>query len=257
MPKTHFRPDTNGFAFVNSWTFEPAEVTQMNDTLHSSIDGAMGTLGNSIASIGKNFVTPVLQQFTGNADPLEYGLCGGMAFAALDYYKIGKQPPRGKDRDDQPHNTTPGGKIFREYLWRRQIESMMSNFPGMLGWMSVLHVPFLGGASLILERTKQEWITMKRHIDQGEPCPICLIGSSQNPFYNHQVLVYGYEDPDNGLGRLYLYDMNCPDRENQTDLDFRGGELEAQESCPNQHRGALRGFFCEVYADSSPPEVEW
>jgi hypothetical protein len=256
MSKTHFRPDTHGFAFINVWTFEPHEINQMNHTLNSSVDGALGSLPNSLASFGGNVVNSLLKQLVGSPEPVKYGLCGGMAFASLDYYNVGKQPPRGKNINDQPHQDTANGKILREYLWRRQLESMASNFPGLLSWMTVLHIGLLGGPGWLCNRTKEEWAMVKKYIDQGHPWPICLIGSSQNPFHNHQVLAYGYNDPGDGTGTVYVYDMNCPDKEHTIHLDFRANELQAQESCPNHERGSLRGFFCEVYADSSPPDVE-
>lgn len=256
MPKTHFRPDTHGFAFINIWQFEPSEVNEMNSTLDGSVNGALGSLPGSIASIGSSLVNPLLKQLVGNAEPVKYGLCGGMAFTSLDYFRIGKRIPRGKDINDQPHRGTPHGEVLRDYLWRRQLESMASNFPGLLSWMTVLHIGILGGPGWLLDRTKEEWVSLKTYIDNGKPWPICLIGNSQNPFHNHQVLAYGYHDSGDGTGTIYVYDMNCPDRENTIRLDFRGSELVADESCPSQDRGPLRGFFCEVYTESSPPDSD-
>lgn len=256
MKKTRFQPDVHGFAFANSWSFEPSELNQMNDTLHHSVGGAIGSLSSSLASLGKTLIEPVMNNFVGAAEPIHYGLCGGMAFAALDYYKLGKQIPRGKDEQDQPRREDASGKVLRDYLWRRQLESMGGNFPGLLSWMTMLHMGFMtGGGGWLLERTKEEWANLKQHVDQDEPWPICLIGNTQNPFYNHQVLAYGYDDPGDGTGVLYLYDMNCPNREHKTLLDFRGSELAAQESCSDTRRGPLKGFFCEHYTNAQPPEL--
>lgn len=256
MSKTHFRPDTHGFAFVNSWSFNSSESHTMSSAMSGAIDDALNVLLKPLAAIGGPLVSTKLQEWVGSAVPRSYGLCGGMAFAALDYYKTGEPIPRGKNRQDRPEPDHPQGKVLRDYLWKRQIESMVENGPTLLAWMGMLHslLPF-GGAGWLLDRTKEEWATLKQHIDRDEPWPLCLVGTSISPFNNHQVLAYGYDDPGDGTGIIYLYDMNCPDRETKIYLDLRGAELVAQEECPCTNRGELRGFFCEVYREASPPTV--
>ncbi len=256
MKKTFFRPDMHGFAFVNTWSFDPSERMQMANTLHGSVSGAVNSLASSLTAIP--FVETIMQQWIGKAEPVYYGLCGGMAFASLDYFKKGQKLPRGAGYSDNPKNDTPSGKTMRDYLWRRQLESMSTNVPMLLVWMAVQHMgAILGGPQWLLERTKEEWEKLKEHIDNDEPWPICLVGSSTNPFHNHQVLVYGYDDPGDGTGVLYLYDMNCPDKEQKTCLDFRGEQLQATETCAIEDRGELRGFFCEIYTQATPPAIEY
>jgi hypothetical protein len=98
------------------------------------------------------------------------------------------------------------------------------------------------------------WRHLKRHIDAGEPWPIGLVGTTKDPFTNHQVLACGYDERGDGRGTIYIYDMNCPGAEQTIELDFRGESLLADESCPGG-RGSLRGFFCEDYTPSQPPSV--
>lgn len=258
MKKTGFQPDTHGFAFVNLWTFDINENKHMNHALDQSIGGAVNSLGAPMAALGGSTITTRLKEWVGGALPESYGLCGGMAFTALDYYKQGGNLPRGKDYHDLPPSDNPQGKALRDYLWKRQLESMNDNFPTLLAWMFMLHSGLpMTGTKWLLDRTEEEWDELKKHIDQGSPWPICLVGSSRSPFDNHQVLAYGYDEPEKGKGTIYLYDMNCPDKEHTTRLDFgRGNQLEAEESCPSDHRGALRGFFCEAYKPATPPDVD-
>jgi hypothetical protein len=77
------------------------------------------------------------------------------------------------------------------------------------------------------------------------------------------VLACGYDDPGDGTGTIYVYDMNspgnCPNGEPQTveqklQIDFRGSGLADTESCPGE-RGPLRGFFCSAYSEVQPPEI--
>jgi hypothetical protein len=138
---------------------------------------------------------------------------------------------------------------------------MTLNFPKLLAWMVMLHVdiPFVegDGAAWLLARSKDEWVELKEHIDAGTPWPMMLIGSSASPFNNHQVLAYGYDDPDDGTATMFVYDMNCPGRENRIALDFRGSILQAKETCADERRGPLRGFFCNSYRPADPPLVKF
>ena len=260
MRKTDFRPQTNGFAFLNAWTFEPAEEQEMRQSLAVSAERATATVGAQLGAL-VGMVRPMLERMVANAAPKNYGLCGGMAAAALDYFHAGQPTPRGKSIDDLPDRSTPEGAELRRYLTERQLESMAQNFPKLIAWMVMLHidVPFVegDGAAWLLARSKDEWVELKQHIDAGTPWPVMLIGSSASPFNNHQVLAYGYDDPDEGTATVFVYDMNCPGRENSLTLDFRGAVLQAQETCPDARRGPLRGFFCNAYRPADPPDVTY
>src|SRR5215470_11479614 len=78
-----FQPMQDGFAFTNTWPSEPAVAL---DTPFGKID-----IGNAAA-----------------------GLCGGMVFAALDYWHAGMLPPPGQPTPDDP---------LYGYLVRRLIDS--------------------------------------------------------------------------------------------------------------------------------------
>lgn len=257
MAKTAFRPQTNGFAFVNSWKFSFDEDKQMRQSLAFSANNVAGAQEAGFSGMFNRTLKPALRNWLKGALPEYYGLCGGMANAALDYYRINKPLPRGKGYSDVPTNDTPEGAALRGYLLRRQLESMALNFPKLLLWMGILHVdlPFIqgDGPTWLLNRSREQWNELKGRLDSGSPWPISLVGSSTSPFNNHQVLAYGYEEPAAGRGVIYLYDMNCPDTETTIALDFTQNVLQAQESCANAKRGPLRGFFCNIYQPAEPP----
>lgn len=275
--KVNFDPTKNGFAFINSWTFTPHEDHEMRQALDSSLHnvqndagrpgGGSGAYaaafggGQSVGGLGSwadTVLLPAIKKWAGNAAPQNYGLCGGMAATALDYYASGKPLPRGADMNDLPTHATRAGSTLRSYLMRRQIDSMAANFPKMLFWMAMLHIdlPFLrDGPAWLLDRVKEEWQELKGLLDRPSPWPMTLIGTSTSPFHNHQVLAYGYDDPGDGTGTIFIYDMNCPTGEQTLKLDFRGEFLQAQESCADPSRGPLRGFFCNNYTSTIPPEL--
>jgi hypothetical protein len=258
MARTSFNPNHDGFAFVNSWTFNPSEKAEMKTALNQSIDGAFKSLPRSKASLASSSIGSTLRNWILQAMPDTYGMCGGMAYAALDYFRCGLPVPRGKSYMDHPNYDTPEGRLVRDYLWERQKQSFTINAPTLLGWMIMLHIdlPFVDdGPSWVLKKTIGEWKELKQYLDSGTPWPLCLIGTSRSPFDNHQVLAIGYDDPGDGTGTLYLYDSNAPDVVSVTKLDFRHEYLVAEESCPSPARGPLRGFFCGAYTPQIPPLI--
>ncbi len=152
---------------------------------------------------------------------------------------------------------------MRDYIEQRQIDSLKANLPNVLAWMAMLFLipqwwSFKSGGGWLLERTKEQWAILEKSIGAGNPQPLALIGATTNPCENHQVLATGFDDHGDGTGVIYLYDMNCPGAEQTIRLDFRGPVLRAEESCPSEPRGPLRGFICEKYASAAPPTVmDW
>jgi len=259
MPRTGFRPEQHGYAFVNSFELKIGEREELRQTLGTATDGASQRLAANVAlpmrSLGAMLATAVNRWLDGVL-PDYYGMCGGMAFSAADHYRARRPLPRGRDYADIPRDDTPAGRAVREYLWERQRESFRDNAPMLLAWMFMLHLPLpFAGPRWLTARTREELAELRGHIDRGEPWPICLVGSSRSPFDNHQVLATGYDDHPDGTSTVYVYDMNSPGREQTILLDFRGPELRATESVPNSHRGALRGFFCEIYSPETPPAL--
>lgn len=272
MPTTAFDPAKNGFAFVNYFTFDEVEVTRIRAQLTGSVGNALSTLSPAASALaGLQGANKALGDLIQANLPHAYGLCGGMAYAALDYFKAGRPLPRGRGPQDWPTRSTPGGAALRDYLWKRLLDSLGAGGGAAttLAWQVMLHRvpsfwPFSGGPGWLLARSRQQWAVLKGHLDQGEPWPIILVGDTHNPFNNHQVLAYGYEDNGDNTGVIHVYDMNSPGNQppgvpetvGQTlRIDLRGPALAAVESCPSAERGPLRGFNCSAYTFNQPPDV--
>jgi len=278
--KTAFRANPNGFNFPNSWTMDATEKAKILDLIHKGVPTAMAALGPILApafgvadvigalvgippgtlEIGGLIavVSGALDGIIKNALPQTYGLCGGMAWASLDYWKT-KIPINRVDH--VPTRDNPTDTTLRNYIWERLIVSFESGVAAkMLEWMALLFwIPEKvgGGAHELLNRTKGEFEQLKVHIDKGEPWPISLVGTTKNPSDNHQILVYGYEEKIDGTNILFVYDNNFPNQEITITLNFNGNELSAKESgYPggfDPPRGPLKGFFIDNYSVKTPP----
>jgi hypothetical protein len=255
VPKTAFDPQLHGFAFANSFRLAPDERGKLIAALATAIDGALGTLGPLGLAARILGVRDKLARLLVSAVPDNYGLCGGMAFAALDYFRAGRPVPRGTGPNDQPSV----GSTLRLYLWQRLLESWASNGVTFLEWIARLHLlparwPFDAGPRALRDRSRDAWRTLKRSIDAGDPVPIGLVGEATDPFLDHQVLAYGYDPKTDLSGTIYVYDMNCPGAGQTIEIDLSTDVLSATESCPRAGN-ALRGFFCESYAAGTPPAI--
>jgi hypothetical protein len=210
----------------------------------------------------------------------EYGRCGGMAFAGYDFYvarwlvdeRLGTEPPDGGD--------------LGNYIFARLLDSLDLNAGRFLDWIANLHflpkisrlanialgsalgsvggppgiaigavlgseldVVNLGGAGVLLERSKAEWTKLKQRLDEEAAWPVGLIyGHSANPFDQHQLLAVGYQERGDGTGSIVAWDNSSPGNNTSLDLDFRGEHLQI-----GGWKHPLRGFFLEDYAPKVPP----
>jgi len=258
ITRTAFQPKTDAFAFDNSWPVDGSELHDIRRYLareHAGIVRALAKSGLARLIVRQVHGHRLLDDLLAEGRLTRYGLCGGMAFTALDYYRRGWVLPQGAGPDDHPTPEGPAGRALRNYIWRRLLDSMQSRAARtMLLWSLALHlVPGLGPA-WVHARTKQEWKSLKRRLDMGEPWPIGLVGHAGGSFANHQVLAISYGDPGDGTGTLSVYDSCCPASAHTIALDFRGQTLKADESCAN-HGGDTHwsGFFCDAYTPARPP----
>jgi len=249
----------HGFAFANAWQFDEAERQLLRDEFAryhtwTVVAGAaaFGVLGAILVPVGVSALRRKLETELAQG----YGLCGGMVFAATDYYKAHLALARGQGPSDWPASGTP----LRRYLWRRQLQSLAKDLPRFLAWLVFLnHIPsrwpFRGGSNWLRARSLEEWQKLKPLLDAGEPVPLGLVRDTDYVFDNHQVLAIGYQEVDALHTTVHLYDPNYPDQESAIHLQFAepgsGGELLSLEESRHSAK-PLRGFFRERYTPSHP-----
>ena len=207
-----FLPSRHGFAFANSWPAAPA----------ISVRTPAGRLGIGNAALG---------------------LCGGMVFAALDYWYAGRVPP-----GVQP---APGTPLYR-FVVRRLIESwripagVAGYYRGMLS----------SNAPLARRTIAHSWPRIRALLDDGRPAPLALVTvASASPLLlgrNHQVLAYAYavSGPDVTLA---VYDPNSgPDDSVVIRFSIAGGSGCIAHTI--NIGWPVRGFFLTRYAPKTPPQ---
>ncbi|MGG1678418.1 hypothetical protein ACIFOT_22175 [Neobacillus sp. NRS-1170] len=188
--KTGFLPSSSGFKFENSFPHVPLKK--------------INVLGREIS--------------IGNAS---YGLCGGMIYAAMDYFEAKKPIPANPEAPSS-------GPLF-DLIVNRQIESFHLPF-GIMKYLFLMNpiIPDhetkaskLGAAphGRTWRMMKKEWPRIKNDLDNGKLSPLGIIRvKSFNPFQirqHHQVLAYGYDLKENNL-YINIYDPNLPNDDHIT-----------------------------------------
>jgi len=209
--RARFLPSRHGFAFDNSWPAGPA----------MSVRTPAGPLGIGNAALG---------------------LCGGMVFAALDYWHAGRVPAH-----DRP---LPGSPLYR-FVVRRLIESW--HIPaGVAGYYRGM---LSSDAALARRTISRQWPPIRALLDDGRPAPLGVVTvASPNPLLlgrNHQVLAYGYT-VDGPAVTLALYDPNSgPDDGIVIRFSTAGGFGGFGHTI--NIRWPVRGFFLTRYTPAKPP----
>ncbi len=206
-----FTPSRHGFAFANSWPSVPAVVVR----------------------------TPVGRVGIGNA---ARGLCGGMVFAALDYWRAGRQPPA-----DQPALGTP---LFG-YIVRRLVQSWQPP-AGVLRYYLGMLAP---DGELAVRTISRQWPAVRALLDRGQPATLGVVTvDSASPLllgHNHQVLAYGYRQQGADV-TLRVYDPNSgPD--DSIAIRFSTAAPAAGFDHTIAVGWPVRGFFLTRYAPAEPP----
>jgi len=225
--------------------------------------------------------------------PGEYGRCGGMAFAALDFFAMGWPIKQFTDKSVQD---------LRDYIWNRLIDSLELNGRFFLDWVMNLKIlpiisraatvaigtgagqlmggPMgaavgalatsqsdllgLGGPNVLLNRTRAHFETLKLRLDKEAGWPIGLIyEDSVLPIKQHQILAVGYVLNGN-KPILDIWDNNDMDPTSHTVfgrrimLDFTGDDLTVTEvptvSTLRESIPHIKGIICEEYSFKQPPE---
>lgn len=165
---------------------------------------------------GLRFVNSFANNAVPELDIVTGGLCGGMVYAALDYFNNPSVP--------LPTQTymPAEGSAFRQYLFDRQMESMNSNIDK---WGELMFNPFGARNGEFyrwgVQPTGGRLDELKRFIDAGTPVPLGLRSCNEGCEADHQVLAIGYDlgtyngDPYSASVRqvrIFVYDPNFPNR---------------------------------------------
>jgi len=245
-----FLPSTSGFHFSNS-------------TFPSVPDLRINILGQEIA--------------IGDASK---GLCGGMVFAARDYFEAGMAIP--------PDTTNPSSGVLFDFIVRRLFDSFNLLLPpppppvppfifftptppfgpGPLTYMWLMD-PALPDHETVASNTNfaphgrawvminDEWPKVQADINSGHVSPVALVEvKSLDPTqmgHNHQVLAYGY-DLDGGDLAIRIYDPNYPDDDT---LVLSLSIADPQHTTPVVHSAGdtVWCFFRPVYVPVLPHPV--
>ena len=92
-----------------------------------------------------------------------YGRCGGMAFAAADYFYKNWVVPQGTGANDQPDTSTPGFSALRSYIWQRLIDSIENNVDTWVYWMAALNLDPSGGPKWLRDHTLLQFEDFEVH----------------------------------------------------------------------------------------------
>jgi hypothetical protein len=222
-----FLPSLNGFAFTNAWPSEPAVV------LH----------------------TPFGEINIGNAAG---GLCGGMVFAALDYWHAAMVPPTVQPGPSEP---------LYGYIVRRLIESW--HLPvGVTQYYQWMNLPDgdtgfdVLGRHVVIDRglawrtIQVQWPQIKADLDAGTPVPLGVVTvASAKPgdlARNHQVLAYDYAVSGAEV-TVRVYDPNQGQRDDTYIRFDASAPTKATHFIHNLDIALpLRGFFRTRYEPSIP-----
>lgn len=221
-----FTVEQNGFPFPNSWN-----------------------PGTPVVEIPTPFGTIALGDASG-------GVCGGMVFAAADFYLAGNPCPQER---------SPG--LFR-YFCKRLIESWNLPFgvtryfdwqrrPGASRYWLGLRV--LDGLTRLTGEF--EWPRIRASLDAGVPAPLGIIYADswklRRTAENHQVLAYGYDlMADDRSVALAVYDPNHPLESCRIEIDLQNLD-ENRPAIHSHETKPVRGLFLTEYRrPSALPEFD-
>jgi hypothetical protein len=223
-----FLPSQCGFAFSNTWPSQPAVV----------------------------LATPFGHLSFGDASA---GLCGGMVFAALDYWRAGIAPPVTQPAQDEP---------LYSYIVRRLIDSW--HLPlGATQYYQWMNLPDgdtgfdMFGHRVVIERglawrtIQVQWPQICADLDSGIPVALGVV-TVTSPWpndlgRNHQVLAFGYDVSDQ-ICTVRVYDPNQAQRD---DIYIQFDATAPTAPTTFIHNlgiaGPVRGFFRTAYTVAAPP----
>ncbi|GAP13714.1 membrane proteins related to metalloendopeptidases [Longilinea arvoryzae] len=206
LVQTDFLPHTHGFPFANAF--------DVRLPLHYDLP-----LGGSV-----------------DVNAVSDGLCGGMCFAALDYFQAGQRPPAVADEG------------LQVYLRGRHLDSLKPET--ILKIMELLLVDGERGKRLL----QREILKLRRQLDKGKPVVLALLfsGTQAGQAASHFGVAVGYEHQESpSQFHFNLYDPNHPGATQHLVASLAGGGL-------TYGSAALLGLLVIPFKPSpNPPRQLW
>ncbi len=181
------------------------------------------------------------------------GRCGGMAFAAMDYYLSGVPVPQWRSGLFAPDEVPPDGHWLADYLYMRLMNSFaVPSSAKYVHWtLASDHSTWFGGKGVSRWTKEDEFPKLRAMIDAGQPACLGLIDATNlldigNE--NHQVVAYGYEwHPKAGTMTVFIYDNNNNGQEHTLRTHPGNRHWDASNTDP------WRGWFVIDYTRLNPP----
>lgn len=213
-----FLPSRNGFAFANNFPGVPL---------------------------------PTFLSSSGPSDPRSaFGLCGGMAAGAADYFLAGLSPPAQTALPER-------GSVLYEFLFLRQAQSFG---PGIATALKFAEWTAKSDAELG-SLTSAEVEALAKALRESPVVPIGLIiaraggpRGARNITDNHQVLAYAMEKED-GVTTIRIYDPNFP-KDDNVSIILNLLNTKGPVGIRNRPKGrstAIRAVFVLPYEAVMPP----
>jgi hypothetical protein len=216
----------------------PAVMTKFNPSVH-----------------GFKFTNAFTNIFISGVDWTTGGLCGGMSYSALDYYRFNRQIP-------QQSYMPAEGMPLQSYLYNRQVTSIVSNVDR---WAELGINP--GGArnreffNWGLQTGSGQLGKLMSYIDSGDPVVIGLSSCGSGCKGDHQVLAIGYE-----LGRYkgdlgaYIEDLTifvCDPNHPEAIMKLKPNNAGSYFSYPSESDNPRwRTYFVDTkYTPQAPPVI--
>jgi len=204
---------------------------------------------------GFNFVNTFKNDMIKEFDIRTGGLCGGMVYAALDYYKANQTIPQQEHRP-AVHTT------LHDYIYSRQVNSLTENLDkwAELGVnpLGARNGEFFNWGLQAFNGGRIE--ELKASLNRGQPVPLGLWHADGYTGGDHQVLAIGYK-----MGRykgdlknnkedfeIYIYDPNYPNETQTLKADPR-----SQTYYYTDHpKRWLTYFVDKKYHPKTPPSLK-
>ncbi|WP_169796550.1 hypothetical protein [Chondromyces crocatus] len=243
MERTGFTTAANGFRFANAFT--------------TTLVQPQGVQVPGVPGLG--VTTPPL---------MLHGLCGGMSFAALDYYFSGIPVPSHEASD---YVTPPGvpaqGSRLHTLIYQRHLDSLNlgPSLQQVLGgdpynlttYAELLLTPEVLRPVTFGARLAAEVAYVIASVRAGQPVPLGLVaaGGLASATQCHQVVATGFDDVSATTTNIFVYDNRYPGRE--AILVVTPGAASCSLEVPGRAAEPWVVFFVEHYAAVTPGYLDF